>query len=52
MAVHLILLGAGVVLLEGIRLAEAEPGAWLLNAAPLNLGGLEGAPCRAWLMQE
>ena len=50
MQVHLILLGAEVVLLEGIRLAEVPEGAYLLNAAPLNLGGSDGAPCRAVLM--
>lgn len=50
MAVHLILLGADVVLLEGIRLAEVPEGVYLLNAAPLNLAGAEGAPCRAILM--
>ena len=50
MAVHRILLGRGTVLLEGIRLQEAEDGIWFLNAAPLNLGGADGAPCRAWLM--
>lgn len=50
MEVHLIMLGAGIALLEGIRLAEAEEGAYLLHAAPLNLGGAEGAPCRATLI--
>ena len=50
MAVHRILLGRGTVLLEGIRLREAADGIWFLNAAPLNLGGADGAPCRAWLM--
>ncbi|MBO5241485.1 MAG: cyclase family protein [Lachnospiraceae bacterium] len=50
MQVHLILLGAEVVLLEGIRLGEVLEGAYLLNAAPLNLGGSDGAPCRAVLM--
>lgn len=49
-AVHRILLSAGTVLLEGVRLTEVPPGRYLLNAAPLDLGGLEGAPCRAWLM--
>ena len=49
--VHLIMLGAEIVLLEGIRLAEAEEGVWLLHAAPLNLGGAEGAPCRATLIR-
>ena len=50
MEVHLILLGAEVVLLEGIRLAHVPEGVYLLNAAPLNLGGADGAPCRAILM--
>ena len=51
MAVHLIMLGAEIVLLEGIRLAEVEDGIYLLNAAPINLGGADGAPCRALLMK-
>ena len=50
MAVHLIMLGNGIVLLEGIRLTEVEDGVYFLNAAPINLGGADGAPCRAWLM--
>ncbi len=48
--VHLIMLGAGIVLLEGIRLGAVPPGVYLLHAAPLNLGGADGAPCRATLM--
>ncbi len=51
MQVHLILLGAGCVLLEGVRLHGAEEGAYTLHAAPLNLGGGEGAPCRAYLIR-
>jgi len=50
MEVHLILLGAGVVLLEGVCLAHVPEGVYLLNAAPLNLGGADGAPCRAILI--
>lgn len=50
MQVHLILLGAGVILLEGIRLAAVAEGVYLLNAAPLNLSGADGAPCRAVLI--
>ena len=50
MAVHLIMLGAEIVLLEGIRLSEVEDGVYFLNAAPINLGGADGAPCRALLM--
>ena len=51
MAVHLVLLGADVILLEGVRLGEVPEGAYLLSAAPLNLGGCEGAPCRAVLIE-
>ena len=50
MAVHKVLLGADVVLLEGIRLSVVPEGVYLLNAAPLNLAGADGAPCRAILM--
>ena len=51
MEVHLIMLGAEIVLLEGIRLGDVEEGVYLLHAAPLNLGGAEGAPCRATLIR-
>ncbi len=51
MAVHKVLLGANVVLLEGIRLSEVPEGVYLLNAAPLNLAGADGAPCRAVLIK-
>ena len=51
MAVHLIMLGSNIVLLEGIRLNEADDGIYFLNAAPINLGGADGAPCRAWLIR-
>ena len=50
MAVHLALLGADVVLLEGIRLDEVSEGVYFLNAAPLNLSGADGSPCRAVLI--
>ena len=50
MEVHLILLGAEVVLLEGIRLSAVPEGCYLLNAAPIQLGGADGAPCRAILI--
>ena len=51
MAVHLVLLDAEAVLLEGIRLEHVPDGAYLLNCAPLNLGIADGAPCRATLME-
>ena len=50
MAVHLVLLRANVILLEGIRLSEVFEGVYFLNAAPLNLSGADGAPCRAILI--
>ena len=49
--VHLILLGAGIVLLEGITLTDVPEGRYFLSAAPLNLGGCDGAPCRAYLIR-
>lgn len=52
MAVHRVLLGADVILLEGIRLASVATGVYLLNAAPLNLSGADGAPCRALLLSD
>lgn len=50
MEVHKILLGAEVVLLEGIVLANVPEGKYLLCAAPLNIAGCDGAPCRAVLI--
>jgi arylformamidase len=52
MQVHLILLRAGIALLEGIVLDKVPEGRFFLSAAPLNLGGADGAPCRAYLIQE
>ena len=51
MAVHLALLTKGVILLEGIVLTDIKEGKYLLNAAPLNIKGAEGSPCRAWLTE-
>ncbi len=50
MAVHKVLLGADIVLLEGIRLSHVPEGVYLLSAAPLNFAACEGAPCRAILI--
>ena len=52
MAVHKILLSRGVVLLEGILLSNIAEGRYFLSAAPLNLAGADGAPCRAYLIGE
>ncbi len=49
--VHLIMLGAEIVLLEGIRLEKVPVGKYFLNAIPLNLGGADGSPCRATLLE-
>ncbi|MBQ1522356.1 MAG: hypothetical protein IIZ74_06295, partial [Erysipelotrichaceae bacterium] len=49
MRVHVELLKAEVVLLEGIRLSAVSDGFYLLNCAPLNLEGCDGSPCRATL---
>ena len=51
MEVHLILLEAGIILLEGIVLKDVVEGKYFLSAAPLNLSGFEGAPCRAYLIE-
>ena len=52
MQVHLILLRRGISLLEGIVLTEVPEGPYFLSAAPLNLAGSDGAPCRAYLISE
>lgn len=48
--VHHILLGSGVVILEGVNLGEVEPGDYQLVALPLSLVGAEGSPVRAILV--
>ncbi len=50
--VHMTMLGAEIVLLEGIRLKDVDEGVYLLDCAPINLGGSDGAPCRAVLISE
>ena len=51
MQVHLILLGRGIALLEGVVLKDVPEGRYFLSAAPLNLEGSDGAPCRALLVE-
>ena len=51
MAVHKILLSRGIALLEGIVLTDVPEGHYFLSAAPLNLAGADGAPCRAYLIE-
>ena len=52
LAVHKLLLGEDIVLLEGVRLSAVPDGVYFLFAAPLLLGGAEGAPCRAVLIDD
>ncbi|MFH1742948.1 MAG: cyclase family protein [bacterium] len=46
---HRILLGNGVVILEGLDLRNVEPGDYELIALPLKIAGGEGSPTRAVL---
>jgi arylformamidase len=46
---HHVLLGAGVVILEGLRLADVAPGAYELLCLPVLAPRLEAAPARAVL---
>jgi arylformamidase len=46
---HATLLGAGVVVLEGLDLRAVEPGEWELLCLPLKLTGADGAPARVLL---
>lgn len=48
---HIQLLGAGIVILEGLHLKEIEEGDYMLLAAPLNILGAEGSPMRAVLLR-
>ena len=48
---HHILLGAGVVPIEGLDLRGIEPGDYFLVAAPLKIEGSDGAPARVLLVR-
>ena len=48
-ATHQILLGAGVVILEGVDLSRVPSGAYQLYCLPMKLVGSDGAPARAVL---
>jgi len=47
---HRTLLGAGVVIVEGLALSDPPPGEYELVCLPLRLEGLDGAPARAILI--
>ncbi|MGZ4394297.1 MAG: cyclase family protein [Gaiellaceae bacterium] len=49
---HHVLLGAGVVPLEGLDLRAVQPGPYTLFCLPLKVHGTEGAPARALLVRE
>jgi arylformamidase len=49
---HKTLLGSGIIILEGLRLAEIQEGEYKLAALPLKIIGTEAAPARAVLIEE
>ncbi len=49
---HKILLGSGIVILEGLRLKDVEEGEYFLFAVPLKIKGAEAAPVRAVLIKQ
>ncbi len=46
---HETLLGAGIVVVEGLNLAMVSPGEYEFYCLPIKLAGVEGAPARAVL---
>lgn len=46
---HHALLGAGVIVVEGLDLSQVEPGEYELLCLPLKLAGADGAPARVIL---
>ena len=46
---HQALLGAGIWVIEGLNLAQIEPGSYELLCLPLKIAGGDGAPARALL---
>lgn len=48
---HKILFGSGIVILEGLRLKEADAGVYNLYALPLKIQGAEASPVRAVLVK-
>ena len=48
---HTALLTYGIAVLENLDLSAAPDGDYTLFAAPLKIGGAEGAPCRAILVR-
>lgn len=48
---HRTLLGANILILEGIDLSQVEPGPYILSALPLKIAKGDGSPVRAVLTQ-
>jgi len=48
---HKLLFGAGAIILEGLRLKDADEDEYILLAAPVNIPGAEAAPVRALLLK-
>ncbi len=46
---HHALLGAGVVIIEGLNLSDAEPGQYEMYCLPLRIEGADGSPARVVL---
>jgi len=51
-AVHKMLLGAGVTVIEGLDFRKVEPGRYTLACLPLKIKDGDGAPARALLIKD
>lgn len=49
---HKILMGNGIIILEGIRLAGIKEGSYKMAALPIKLRGTEASPARVVLIEE
>ena len=48
---HRTLLERGIIIVEGLQLSEPPAGRYALYCLPVNFAGLDGAPCRAILVE-
>lgn len=49
---HKILLGSGIIILEGLKLADIKEGTYKMIALPLRMNDTEAAPARVVLLEE
>lgn len=49
---HRMLLGADIVVVEGLNLSNVAPGEYTLACLPIKIKGGDGAPCRAILIED